>query len=350
MGFGVSKEQLISNAIENQDVSELRLQMKDLTPEQLRQIFIQSVPGEENQCTLLHYAAWQDNPDLLAPLLEYVTDLEIRDGFGWTPLMSAINRGSRENVKLLLGHGARIDCDFAKGLTLVADAMAFNDKGNIEQTSSYANSKYIFILELVSLLIENGAQVSNSRSESIVDGENSVDYPLLHYAVDDGQEEMVRILTEKGKAPLNTPDQSGWYPLHLASGHGYLEIVKLLVNKGADINVKDKDGNTPLAWARKMEAREVEAFLSSSGAVADDSWHGEEIKLKTYEEANEENTIDNVQQNGGENHVEKSSFEIEMESKSNSKRQPSTIDQEKFTSFDALQRKRNNPIVNEKKP
>jgi len=332
MGFGVSKEQLISNAIENQDVSELRLQMKDLTPEQLRQIFIQPVPGEENQYTLLHYAAWQDNPDLLAPLLEYVTDLEIRDSFGWTPLMSAINRGSRENVKLLLGHGAKIDCDFAKGLTLVADAMSFNDK------------------ELVSLLIENGAQVSNSKSESIVDGENSIDYPLLHYAVDDGQEDMVRILAEKGKAPLNIPDQSGWYPLHLASGHGYVEIVKLLVNKGADINVKDKDGNTPLAWARKMEAREVEAFLSMTGAVADDSWHGEEIKLKTYEEANEENTIDNVQQNGGENHVEKSHFEIEMESKSNSKQQSSTIDQEKFTSFDALQRKRNNPIVNEKKP
>ncbi|CAF0736281.1 unnamed protein product [Didymodactylos carnosus] len=303
--------------------------MKDLTPDQLRQIFVQRVPEDENQCTLLHYAAWQGNPDLLAPLLEYVTDLEIRDGIGWTPLMSAINSGSRENVKLLLAHGAKIDCDFTNGLTLIADAMAVNDK------------------ELVSLLIENGARVTGSTSESILDSANLMRYPLLHYAIDDGQEEMVRILVEKGKAPLNTLDQSGWSPLHVASGHGYLEIVRLLVDKGADINVKDKDGNTPLAWARKMEAREVEAFLSSSGALADNVWHGEELKLKTYQEENEENNIDSVpSQNGDENHVEKSSFEIEVENTNNNKRNsPSTNQQDKFTSFDALQRRRDNSIL-----
>lgn len=70
-----------------------------------------------------------DNPDLLAPFLDYADDLEIRDSFGWTPLMTAVNRGSRQNVNLLLGRGAKVDCDWAGGMSLIADAMNFADTG-----------------------------------------------------------------------------------------------------------------------------------------------------------------------------------------------------------------------------
>ena len=59
MGAASSKEQLIVAAIENQDTSELRTIMKDLVPEQIRTICKSFVPGDENQCTILHYAAWQ---------------------------------------------------------------------------------------------------------------------------------------------------------------------------------------------------------------------------------------------------------------------------------------------------
>ena len=49
---------------------------------------------------------------------------------------------------------------------------------------------------------------------------------------------MVRLLIEKGKIPINILDQKGWSPLHLASGHNYLDIVKLLLENGAEINIK----------------------------------------------------------------------------------------------------------------
>ena len=149
MGAASSKEQLIVAAIENQDTSELRTILKDLVPEQIRTICKSFVPGDENQCTILHYAAWQgerrftsrnsirrpsvsvDNPDLLAPFLDYADDLEVRDGLGWTPLMTAVNRGSKQNVKLLLARGAKVDCDWTKGMSLIADAMNFNDAGKL---------------------------------------------------------------------------------------------------------------------------------------------------------------------------------------------------------------------------
>lgn len=70
-----------------------------------------------------------DNPDLLAPLLDYVDDFEVRDSLGWTPLMTAVNRGSKQNVSMLLARGAKIDCDWAGGMSLIADAMHYNDVG-----------------------------------------------------------------------------------------------------------------------------------------------------------------------------------------------------------------------------
>jgi ankyrin repeat protein len=74
-----------------------------------------------------------DNSDLLAPLLDYADDLEIRDGFGWTPLMTAVNRGSKQNVNMLLARGAKVDCDWSGGMSLIADAMNFADTGKMNR-------------------------------------------------------------------------------------------------------------------------------------------------------------------------------------------------------------------------
>jgi ankyrin repeat protein len=88
------------------------------------------------------------NPEILAPLLDYADDLEIRDDYGWTPLMSAVNCGSKENVNMLLARGAHIDCDFSGGMSLIADAMNFNDPGKIHYlklTNNVVFVLYIYI-------------------------------------------------------------------------------------------------------------------------------------------------------------------------------------------------------------
>ncbi len=46
-------------AIENQNVEAVKILIKDLTEEQIRMICKSLVPGNENQCTILHYATWQ---------------------------------------------------------------------------------------------------------------------------------------------------------------------------------------------------------------------------------------------------------------------------------------------------
>jgi len=323
MGSALSKEQLVATALENQDASELRTILKDLTPEQIRALCKSFVPTDETQCTILHYAAWQDNPELLAPLLDYADDLEIRDDLGWTPLMTAVNRGSKQNINMLLARGAKIDCDFCGGMSLIADAMNFND------------------IDLLTVLMDHGARVIPTP-EMLANGQDQNAFYLLHYAVDDGLVDVAKILIEKGKIPLNTLDQGGWSALHLAAGHNNIELITLLTGKGADVNIKDSKGNTPLAWAREMNATEAISELEKRGGVADKEWHGEKLEMKTEEEraaawsegAYDED-LENPPEQGKSNGVDNNRFEIEIE-ETKTKRQNSS----NTNILDPLQRQR----------
>ena len=65
-----------------------------------------------------------------------------------------------------------------------------------------------------------------------------------------GHLEIVKFLLEKG-ASIDSKNDYGSTPLHLASMKGHLEIVKLLLGEGANIDAKDENGSTPLHWASR---------------------------------------------------------------------------------------------------
>ena len=59
---------------------------------------------------------------------------------------------------------------------------------------------------------------------------------------------IVRLLVEKG-ADVTAKDKSFSTPLHLASSFGTPEIVRLLIERGADITAEDERRRTPLHLA-----------------------------------------------------------------------------------------------------
>jgi ankyrin repeat protein len=75
----------------------------------------------------------------------------------------------------------------------------------------------------------------------------------------------------KAKAEVNTKDASGWTPLHVASAHNDLELVRLLLNRGARLNATDHQGHSPLKWARETGSRDVFSYLKSQGGKEFDS-------------------------------------------------------------------------------
>ena len=71
-------------------------------------------------------------------------------------------------------------------------------------------------------------------------------------------EEVIRLIG-KG-ADVNVRDDSGATPLHKAAEWGRDRIAALLVERGADVNAKDKEGNTPLHKAAANRAWEARPF------------------------------------------------------------------------------------------
>ena len=79
--------------------------------------------------------------------------------------------------------------------------------------------------------------------------------------------EIVRVLLDVGEDPNRFNPVGGHShstPLHQAAGNGYLDVVKLLIERGANPNVKDiLFGGTPAGWANYASKKEVEEYLRS---------------------------------------------------------------------------------------
>ncbi|KAH2585565.1 hypothetical protein KXW93_008640, partial [Aspergillus fumigatus] len=62
-------------------------------------------------------------------------------------------------------------------------------------------------------------------------------------------------------ADVNVCDKEGWTPLSRASIRGHEEVAKLLIDKGADVNAGDSDGWTPLSRTLLRGHEEVAKLL-----------------------------------------------------------------------------------------
>eukprot|EP01006_Ploeotia_vitrea_P026463 TRINITY_DN59445_c0_g1_i1.p2 TRINITY_DN59445_c0_g1~~TRINITY_DN59445_c0_g1_i1.p2 ORF type:complete len:143 (+),score=25.62 TRINITY_DN59445_c0_g1_i1:320-748(+) len=102
----------------------------------------------------------------------------------------------------------------------------------------------------------------------------------LMFATSKGHVEVVKQLLQVG-ANANKADDYGQRPLHRAAGKGGVEMVQLLVETGkADVNVQDKNGDTPLHCAAMENNEQVGKFLLNNGA--DDGIKNKDGK--TYEQ------------------------------------------------------------------
>ena len=117
-------------------------------------------------------------------------------------------------------------------------------------------------IEMLKLALEGGASARNITSR--------YDGTALIAAAHLGHAEVVKILIE-AKAPLNHVNNLGWTALmeSIVLGNGganHTATARALVEAGADVNIADKQGATPLQHARRRGYVEIARILENAGA------------------------------------------------------------------------------------
>jgi ankyrin repeat protein len=117
-------------------------------------------------------------------------------------------------------------------------------------------------------------------AKSIVEDRNVLDYwsprhtdwtpdtpedDMLQKAKAEEEVKLVESLVASG-ADMNVKDRYGDTPLHYAAGHGRKDMIDLLIAKGADINAANKKGETPLCCATLWGHKDAVEFLLIKGA------------------------------------------------------------------------------------
>jgi ankyrin repeat protein len=87
----------------------------------------------------------------------------------------------------------------------------------------------------------------------------------LHHAAANGEIEHVKLLISQG-ADVNVKNNDGQTPLHYAARRGHKEVVELLLANGADVNARDRMSKTPVEHAMGGNHREIVQLLIYKGA------------------------------------------------------------------------------------
>jgi uncharacterized protein len=268
--------------------------------------------------TPLLYAARDGHLSAARRLVEAGADLELADANGMRPLLMALLNNQLAVARFLLSKGANVNADDFWGRTPLWAAVEYRnlDMNNNDQDSPTDNGvDRAPVLEMIKELIAAGANV-NARTRELppsrrwlysLNDVSWVDFtgqtPFLRAALSADTATM-RLLVAHGADP-NLPTLAGTTPLMAAAGvnwvvaqtytesvparlesvklclelgadvnatnsmgltallgavnRGSNDIIELLVQRGARLDIKDKEGRTPLRWAEGV-------FLAAVGA------------------------------------------------------------------------------------
>ena len=155
------------------------------------------------------------------------------DDFEGTYLHEAISEGDIESISFLLSKGA--DVNMLNNSTQSPLIIAIEaDEVNID---------------LIKLLIDTGANINFKDSQG--------DSPLI-LAGEQQDLELMRVLLNTPNINVNIVDRRGRTALHEAIISSNIEMCRLLIEYGADVNIQDNNGDTPLLKAFKVNEFNLE--------------------------------------------------------------------------------------------
>jgi ankyrin len=211
----------LSELVRSRNTSGLLTQLRE-DPTLLR------IGGYRGQ-TVLHTAAYYNLPEAVAGIIDLGADVNVKDGTGETALHWAARHDGTEAAQVLLNHGARLDLFAAIRLGMLDDVNRF-----IDADPSLAKSKHPNGMGTLhwSLAIEGWEGVTASEGMRRENARAALP--------------KVREVLLKNGADVNMKDANGYTPLHYAAGNWRGEALAWLLDNGADPNAKTTYGSTAL--------------------------------------------------------------------------------------------------------
>ncbi|KAM6961652.1 protein phosphatase 1 regulatory subunit 12A isoform 6-T7 [Tautogolabrus adspersus] len=180
--------------------------------------------------TALHQACIDDNVDMVTFLVEHGAGINQPDNEGWIPLHAAASCGYLDIAEYLIGQGASVGVVNSEGETPLDIA---EEEAMEELLQNEINRQ--------------GVDIEAARKE-----EERIMLRDARQWLNSGQIQDVRHA------------KSGGTSLHVAAAKGYVEVLKLLIQAGYDVNIKDYDGWTPLHAAAHWGKEEACRILVES--------------------------------------------------------------------------------------
>jgi ankyrin repeat protein len=209
---------------------------------------VHSFVSREYDLWPLHEAAALGRLEILQALIWPDADLEAPDDHrGFTPLHHAVAAGQQATASLLISSGARVD---------VVSALT----GDYPMTPLMIASEHADV-EMIQLLLAAGARAD-------------LEVGAHPYAIDSDigpleyeEEEEARGSMAPAPAPGDTALLAALWSPHGASR--IAPVVKLLLEAGADVNARGREGDGPLHLAARKQSVELVQLLLALGARGD---------------------------------------------------------------------------------
>lgn len=230
--------------------------------------------------SIMHVAVHHRRHSLVASLVAQGVDVNTRDNRGCTPFILECTRSS-SFLRFLLTKGADFnarDRDGQSALHAAAGAgqvavitllLSLGLDVDVFDNDNYTPLTWALISgqeEAAMRLLSHGAifQIEKLRRGRTV----------LHIAASLVMTNVVRKILETTDLEINAQDELGWTPLALACRRGVIELVEMLLDNGARIDIGTGEGELPVQIAERCGNDDVVTLLISRG-VKEDHGYGQ---------------------------------------------------------------------------
>jgi len=189
--------------------------------------------------------------------------LEFAAPNGSSVMLLAAYYGHSELAEVFLRHGAKVDVFEASALgdletvrRLVAGDRTLANAFAADGFYPLGLAAFFGHRAIVEFLLKNGAEVKTAAR-------NAQKVTALHGAVARRDVDIVKMLLDAGADP-NARQERGFAPLHDAAANGHAALVELLLKHGARADAKADDGKTPGDMAAERGHKEIAEKLKKA--------------------------------------------------------------------------------------